>query len=96
MKKRLRYAMPHVPLHKHRQEAVALRRPEDENENTQVLLEAAPVETNVGIMARRIGEAKRKKRRAYRPPPERPLGGDVERDEDTGHDGEDDETQSLQ
>ena len=74
MQKRLRYAMPRIPLHKHRQEEGL------ENENMRGNVAAM---TNVGVMARRIGEAERKKRRAYRAPLERPLGGDVESSSDS-------------
>ena len=68
---------------------------EEENEDTQALLAAAPaVATNVGIMARRIGDAQRKKRRAYRPPPERPLGGDVESSDSDENEESDDSDES--
>ena len=74
MQKRLRYAMPRVPLGEHRQRTAA----HDVGNGGNMPENVATAATNVGIMARRIGEAERKKRRTYRAPPERPLGGDVE------------------
>ena len=83
--------MPRVPLVKHRQQAQA-DNPDGHDEAVEALSGAAAgLVTNVGIMARRIGEAEQKKRRAYRPPPERPLGGDVETsdsDEDVNDDSD--------
>ena len=74
---------------------MARRIGEDENEDTQVLPEDGPAAaTNVGIMARRIGDAQRKKRRGYRPPPERPLGGDVESSDSDENEESDDSDES--
>ena len=94
MQKRLRYAMPRIPLYEQRQNAAVLEAPNDENENMPENTAAAV--SNEGIMARRIGEAERKKRRAYRAPPERPLGGDIETSEsDDGDESYDDDTGLL-
>ena len=91
MKKRLRYAMPRVPLVKHRQQAQADNLDGHDEPVEALGGAAAGLVTNVGIMARRINEAERKKRRAYRAPPERLLGGDVETsdsDEDVNDDSD--------
>ena len=93
MKKKLTYAMSRVPLVKHRQQAQA-DNADGPNEVVEALRGAAAgLVNNVGIMTRRIGEAERKKKRAYRPPPERPLGGDIETS-DSDEDANDDSDES--
>ena len=44
-----------------------------------------------GIMAQRINEADRRKRRGYQAPPERPLGGDVSPSDSDRVDSDDDD-----
>ena len=71
MRKRLRYAMPRVPLLKHRQ-----RNPENDNDVAPIVPKRD--KTPVGQMAKRIvQEAKKKKERVDRPEPYEPLGGDL-------------------
>ena len=78
MQKRLRNAMPRISLFEHSQKAASR---DGGNESNIQQENAAATVTNVEVMARRIGEAERKKRRVYTPSPERPLGGDVENEE---------------
>ena len=63
MKKRLRYAMPHVPLYKHRPDGHHQR--------------AMYGTTHVRDIAKRIAEGNKRKR-ASKPPPEGACGGDIE------------------
>ena len=72
MKKRLRFAMPYVPL-KQREEPAA----DDHAHNVESALVLKPVKTHVGTMAKRIAQKERKKRRSYKRPEPRPLGGDL-------------------
>ena len=72
MKKRLRFAMPYVPL-KQREEPSA----DDRVHNMESALELKPVKTHVGTMAKRIAQKESKKRRSYKQPEPRPLGGDL-------------------
>lgn len=77
MQKRLHYAMPRIPLKEHRQKMEAAGEASDD-ENEVILNNMGPRGTNVDEMAKRIGEAARKKRKVYRAPPEQLLAGDLE------------------
>ena len=76
MHKRLRYAMPRVPL-------LQRREAEGEGELLEMnnLLEPTPGVSNVNVMAKRIGQIEKKKRQGYQRPVEKPLGGDLETSE---------------
>ena len=83
--------MPRIPLKEHRQKAEAA----GQDENEVVLNNMGPRGTNVDVMAKRIGEAARKKRKVYRAPPEQLLAGDFESSE-SDDDGDYDETNFFQ
>ena len=90
MHKRLRYAMPRVPLLQHREaegEGGLL-----EMNNPQ---EPAPGISNVNVMAKRIGQMEKKKRHGYKRPVEKPLGGDLETSESDEYDDSDDADSGL-
>ena len=71
MKKRLRYAMPHIPLSKHK--------PLDDQNTDQRTTYGT---NNVAIMAKRIANGNNR-RRDSNPPPEGACGGDVSETEDS-------------
>ena len=93
MRKRLHYAMPRVPLYKHKQEVK-----EEETRDHENGAEAVPGRaaiSHVGIMAKRIGEKERKKRKTYKPPEEQPLWGDVESSESEETGDEEDGSEEI-
>ena len=90
MHKRLRYAMPKVPLLQHRgaekeEELLEMNNPQ----------EPVPGVSNVNVMAKRIGQMEKKKREAYKRPLEKPLGGDLENSESDDFDDSDDTDSGL-
>ena len=66
MRKRLRYAMPHVPLSKH-------KRLDDQSTEQRTTYGT----NNVAVMAKRIANGNKRKR-ASNPPPEGACGDDIE------------------
>ena len=90
MHKRLRYAMPKVPLLQH-------RRAEKEEEFLEMNNPREPVPgvSNVNVMAKRIGQMEKKKRQGYKRPLEKPLGGDLENSESDDYDDSDDADSDL-
>ena len=90
MHKRLRYAMPRVPLLQHREA-------EQREELLQInnFPEPAPGVSNVNVMAKRIGQREKKKRQGYKRPADKPLGGDLEHSESDDYNDSDDADSGL-
>ena len=69
MKKRLRYAMPHVPLSKHKP-------PQNQDTDERTIYGTS----NVAVMAKRIAKGNKRKK-VSNPPPGGDCGGDIETSE---------------